>query len=208
VDLLLIQVMQLVIFAVAVVVAIAVGVAFEDLSAASWAIAAVLLVVFSLQWGYFPTFEWLWDGQTPGKRLLGLRVVADDGGKAGPVAVLVRNLLRPVDFLPAGYFLGLVSVVLNPQSKRVGDLAAGTVVVAEDRAVATVRRWPPGLAADEVRLVETWFEREPALSTPRRDQLATLLVGRLRARHPDLVPAEGDAAHILYALFPPDEGWV
>lgn len=204
VDLLVVQTIQVLLLVGCAGAALLLGLAVEDLQSASWLVALVLVAIFSVQWGYFTVFEWAWRGQTPGKRLLRLRVVTEDGGEAGPVAIAIRNLLRPIDFFPAGYFLGFVCVALHPQSKRIGDLAAGTVVVVEESGAAVARRWPPGLRLEEARLVEAWFERAPVLSPERREALAGRLVDRIRAGHPDLRIPEGPAVGALHTLFPVD----
>src|SRR5690606_13759230 len=85
--------------------------------------------VFVLLWAYPVVFEALFDGQTPGKRALELRVVSGDGAPVGWLAALVRNLLRTVDMLPVGYGFGLVSSLADPYGRRLGDLVAGTLVV-------------------------------------------------------------------------------
>lgn len=93
------------------------------------AITLVMLAyVFS---GYYILFETLWSGQTPGKRLVRIRVIKTSGYPIGFVDAAVRNLLRVVDMLPAFYGLGLVTMFVNRQSRRLGDLAAGTLVVKE-----------------------------------------------------------------------------
>ena len=99
---------------------------------ASW-IAAVVraLVVVLLFDGYFMFFELVMRGQTPGKRSMKIRVVRDDGTPVGANEVLIRNLLRMVDFLPAGYALGAMVMFPSPLAKRLGDIAAGTIVVKE-----------------------------------------------------------------------------
>ncbi len=86
---------------------------------------------FLLFVGYFPVFEGLWSGQTPGKRALRLRVVGDGGAPLRWSQVAIRNLIRFVDFLPILYGIGLLVLFVNAQGKRLGDLAAGTVVVRE-----------------------------------------------------------------------------
>lgn len=78
---------------------------------------------------YFTTFELLWNGQTPGKRTAGLRVMRDDGTPASALDVIIRNTVRLVDFLPYLYFVGGAVSFFQKHSKRLGDLAAGTVVV-------------------------------------------------------------------------------
>jgi len=80
---------------------------------------------------YFVLFEGLWQGQTPGKRMAKARVVMHDGTPVTFSAALYRNLLRPADFLPAFYLIGALCIFTNPRSQRLGDLAAGTVVIAE-----------------------------------------------------------------------------
>jgi uncharacterized RDD family membrane protein YckC len=94
----------------------------------AWAIALLMLVGFVVFWGYYVLFEGLWDGQTPGKRQLGLRVVRDGGYSVTFGASAVRNLLRIVDGQPGlSYGVGLLSVVLSRSGKRLGDYAAGTI---------------------------------------------------------------------------------
>lgn len=87
------------------------------------------LVSFLLIWGYSVAFELLRDGRTPGKQVLGLRVVHDDGTPVAPPASILRNLLRFADFLPLAWGAGLVSMLVSRDSQRLGDLAAGTLVV-------------------------------------------------------------------------------
>ena len=90
-------------------------------------VAAFLILV---SWvAYFVLLEWLWNGQTIGKRRAGLRVIGPDGEPARFTAVLIRNLVRLIDFLPGWYALGVVMIFLTPGSQRLGDLAAGTYVV-------------------------------------------------------------------------------
>jgi uncharacterized RDD family membrane protein YckC len=95
--------------------------------------AVFVLVEFAVQWGYFVCFELLMQGRSPGKAVAGLRVVRDGGLPIGFRESAIRNLVRFVDMLPTAYLVGLVAMVLSPDGKRLGDLAAGTVVVREDR---------------------------------------------------------------------------
>lgn len=88
---------------------------------------------FCLLFVYFFVFEWLWDGQTPGKRVLGLRVTLANGLPLSFWPALVRNLVRLVDFLPFYYGLGGLVAMSNGLSQRAGDFAAGTMVVREGR---------------------------------------------------------------------------
>lgn len=141
-------------------------------------LSAVLLLfgTFLLPFAYSLLFEWHWRGRTPGKRALGLRVVDAEGLKLQPAQIVLRNLLRAVDFLPAGYLLGGLACSLHPRHQRLGDLAANTVVI-----------------------------RIPRLEPPDLDQVLTDLPNSLRsiphlaARLRDQVPA-AEAALALEAL--------
>jgi len=95
------------------------------------AIALYTLLNFVFYWGYYILFELLWNGQTPGKRFVKIRVLRLDGNPVGFTEVLLRNLVRPVDFMPGGYGLGLLVMLLNDKSRRLGDFAAGTLVIRE-----------------------------------------------------------------------------
>ncbi|MGC2398862.1 MAG: RDD family protein [Acidobacteriaceae bacterium] len=94
-----------------------------------WAIALMLLVPFLLQWGYFTLFEAFWHGQTPGKRLLQLRVIQQSGRPIGLFESLGRNLVRIVDMLPVFYVVGAVCIFSTRRQQRLGDMVAGTLVV-------------------------------------------------------------------------------
>ena len=99
----------------------------------TWTAAAPVFLIFLLFWGYHIVFEMLWNGQTPGKRAVRLRILKDGGYPIGFLDSVVRNLLRPVDFLPFLYGVGAVVVLCNSRCKRIGDFAAGTIVVKERR---------------------------------------------------------------------------
>ncbi|MCQ3936974.1 MAG: RDD family protein [Chloroflexi bacterium] len=109
---------------------------------ASWLFAIAGLVSFVFLWGYYIFFEILWNGQTPGKRQIGLRVIRVDGTPVSASEVIIRNLVRIIDFLPSAYGIGVVTMFINPNSRRVGDLAAGTIVV-HDRAVKNLSDLSP-----------------------------------------------------------------
>jgi uncharacterized RDD family membrane protein YckC len=101
----------------------------------NWVIAIMIIVLFLLFAGYFAVFEWLWDGQTPGKRLLKLRVIREDGRPITLWEAIARNLLRIFDTVPGFllpiYSVGLIVVFLSKRDQRVGDIFAGTVVIRE-----------------------------------------------------------------------------
>lgn len=100
-----------------------------------WIIAVMIIAIFLLFTGYFAFFEWWWDGQTPGKRLMKLRVIREDGRPITLWEAIARNLLRIFDAIPGFvipiYSIGLIVVFLNSRDQRVGDMFAGTVVIRE-----------------------------------------------------------------------------
>ena len=100
---------------------------------ADWANAVAILLYFAGSIGYGAALEWSWRGQTLGKRLFGLRVVDAQGLRLRPAQVVLRNLLRVLDMLPALYLLGAAACLLSRKMQRLGDLAAGTVVLREAR---------------------------------------------------------------------------
>ena len=98
-------------------------------SLGGWASAIFSLLAFLLFWGYYIFFEMLWNGQSPGKRWVGLRVIRTDGRPVTLAESIIRNLVRLIDFMPFGYGIGVVSMFINDQARRLGDLAAGSLVV-------------------------------------------------------------------------------
>jgi uncharacterized RDD family membrane protein YckC len=106
-------------------------------SAPKWVFAVMILALFLTFAGYFAFFEWLWSGQTPGKRWMKLRVIREDGRPITFWEASVRNLIRSLDMMPAPlYSIGLICVFMNGRDQRVGDMVAGTVVVREREAEA------------------------------------------------------------------------
>jgi uncharacterized RDD family membrane protein YckC len=91
----------------------------------------LLLLIFGFQWCYFNVFEWLWNGQTPGKRLLRLRVIKVDGSPVSGIDVLLRNLSRPIDTLGPMGLIGLLMIFVSRKAQRLGDLMARTLVIHE-----------------------------------------------------------------------------
>lgn len=100
-----------------------------------WTVAILIIIIFALFSGYFVFFEWLWNGQTPGKRLMKLRVIREDGRPITLWEALARNLLRIFDAVPGFvlpiYSIGLITVFMSSRDQRIGDMFAGTVVVRE-----------------------------------------------------------------------------
>ena len=165
----------------------------------------LVLFTFTLAWSYFVLLEWLWQGQTVGKRLYGLRVIRDDGAPAGFVAVLVRNVIRIVDFLPLFYGLGLLMIIFTSRSQRLGDLAAGTSVVRAPRPQLdyfSLRTMSPlgagrtietrALSGEMQRLVREFVAREAKLRPNDRVRIARQIADRLRPYVLDIAIADGD----------------
>ena len=155
--------------------------------------ALFVLFSFSLYWGYFAFFEILWKGQTPGKRLAGIRVIKDSGRPIDATAAILRNLLRAIDVLPGMYGVGVIAMVLNRQSRRVGDFVAGTVVVHDRRTGERRMDWSPAPAArpsreaaliteEEVVLIETYLERRFSLDPRVGRAMALQIVARVTER--------------------------
>jgi uncharacterized RDD family membrane protein YckC len=122
------------VIAAAAMVLIAVFSALGKLSADISA-AIFLVAMFVVNLGYAMALEWFWNGQTLGKRLLGLRVMDVRGLRLQPYQIIIRNLLRAVDSLPAAYLLGGLTSLFNRYAQRLGDLAANTIVIRERRLV-------------------------------------------------------------------------
>jgi uncharacterized membrane protein SpoIIM required for sporulation/uncharacterized RDD family membrane protein YckC len=160
----------------------------------AWASAIFIFAVFCLMWGYYVLFEGLADGQTPGKRILRLRVVRDGGYSVTFGASAVRNLVRFIDIQPFGlYAVGILSIVLTRSGKRIGDIVAGTIVVREAlvRQLAPAAKRVPDAAApaplqtvlseEEFTVLERFMERRGTLDPERRTALAAQLATRLAA---------------------------
>jgi uncharacterized RDD family membrane protein YckC len=96
-----------------------------------WVLAGFIALNFLLIWGYYTLFEAFWHGQTPGKHIMKLRVIKDSGRQITLFEAMSRNLLRIVDYLPAFYLVGVITMLCTKRNQRLGDLAAGTIVVHE-----------------------------------------------------------------------------
>jgi len=153
----------------------------------------LLIILFLLEWFYPVAFEVLARGQTPGKKLMGLRVLRADGAPVGWSRSTVRSLLAFADFLPFGFAAGLTAMLVSRRSQRLGDLAAGTVVVHAAPAPRAGQPAPGGpeavappfpLSLPEQRAIMGFAERAPALTPERARELADLLE--------PLTGAEGD----------------
>lgn len=175
--------------------------------------AIFVLVDFVLQWTYFVVCELLMRGSSPGKAMMGLRVVREGGLPITPRDSLVRNLARMVDMLPSSYFVGLVAMVVSRRTQRLGDIAAGTIVVREDRPepAAPIDTSPSGshaphfrfareevtrVAGTELRLIRQTLRRLESLSTLQREAAlarATEALCQRIGRADEVPPAERQA---------------
>jgi len=167
--------------------------------ASAWVIAIFGLVTWLFFWGYYVFFELLWNGQSPGKRWVGLRVIRGDGTPITMSESFIRNLVRIIDFLPATYGIGVITMFIDKQSRRLGDLAAGTLVVL-DRAPITIQElsvkravnlhpWKDvplegfpveRLTNNDLNLIEDFLQRRDQLT--HRNQLAVQILNTLYAR--------------------------
>lgn len=144
-------------------------------------VGLILITLFCIEWLYPIVFELSRWGATPGKRAMGLRVVMDTGLPLTPAAAFTRNLLRVADFLPLAYGIGIVTMLLNGEAKRLGDLAAGTLVVHAEPvvlhdALPAAEPMPPARALNPVEqaAILSWAGRTKRLTPARLEELAQL----------------------------------
>src|SRR6266581_7709207 len=182
---------------------------------AVWGLAIMVLFFFLLYFGYFALFEIIWNGQTPGKRKAGIRVIKDSGRPLTPAESIGRNLMRIVDWLPAFYAVGIVCAMLTRGNKRLGDLVAGSLVVRESSFSDLKSGWqssqaPSGpafsplgagrLSAQECSLIDSFLNRRFDLEPDVRFRMADEIFRRLKPKL--TLPAENTLSteRILEAL--------
>jgi uncharacterized RDD family membrane protein YckC len=185
--------------------------AFNRLSF-QWAVAIVILLIFLYNWGYFTLFEAFWNGRTPGKKVAKIRVIQRSGRPIGLIESMARNFVRYVDQLPGFYVVGVITMFLTRQHQRLGDLAAGTLVVQDREQVAPM--WvesgsrtftaasfipmmaPPEphlqvtldaagvarLATTDLEVLEGFFARRLDMPLEVRQGLAERIAGAIRAK--------------------------
>ena len=164
----------------------AVPVAGKNVSA--WGIALLVAVLFSVFFGWFIVFETWWSGRTPGKRALGLRVLRDGGFPIDAGAAVIRNLVRIVEVALGFYTLSAISALVSKENKRLGDFAAGTIVVRDradaipdlDAYLSRPARSDTGLADPDRVLIERFLARRPTLDPQARVRLAARIAERVR----------------------------
>lgn len=164
------------------------GISVTTASLGTWATALLIAGAFVIYSGYFAIFESVWAGQTPGKRLVGLRVIDLSGRPLAVYGAIVRNLLRIVDQLPGIYGVAILCVLVTRRQQRLGDLAAGTVVVHERlEAAASVaassstvtRHGAARLTAEEILVIEGFLRRREDLDAWVRLQSARRIAARM-----------------------------
>jgi uncharacterized RDD family membrane protein YckC len=169
-----------------------------------------LVVYFLVEWGYFVLFELLWDGQSPGKRLFELRVIKSAGHPVGFYDSALRNLLRGADIMPMTYAVGAVCILASGRFQRLGDLAAGTIVVRErkaglavrpvktDREMAQAELRGVSLSHRERHLLAEFLHRKDRLHPDRREELAEILAVAYSRRYN--LPGEEQPSVLLAKL--------
>lgn len=172
-------------------------------------LAIMALGSFVVTSGYFLIFEIAWNGQTPGKRALGVRVIRESGYPLRPVDSVIRNVVRIADWIPFFYGLGVLVMLVNKRSKRLGDFAAGTIVVREGtpRTLSTVAAVAPetdaqplsvGLSTADATLVRDFLVRRDSMHPQARADLARRLANALSQRY--AVPQTSDPESFLERL--------
>jgi uncharacterized RDD family membrane protein YckC len=198
-------------------------------AAAKWFVAAVVMFYFLLYWGYYSLFEAFWNGQTPGKRLLKIRVIKDSGRQITLFEALARNLLRVIDMLPSFYLVGVITMLCNREQKRLGDLVAGTIVVHErseeqplmshNSRTFTASLYPQPLEAlrepegallpadavarldgADLNVIDTFFNRALDLDLEKRAELAGRIANRMSAKMQISLPEGMSAERVLEAI--------
>ena len=162
---------------------------------AQWTTALLIAFTFLSHFGYFTIFEILWRGQTPGKRMVHIRVVKDSGRTLSASEAILRNLMRIADQLPALYAVGILSALLTAQNQRLGDLMAGSIVVREASLSQMRPDWDSAAASatvgaaqsqqlsdEDLALIETFLARRSELPSNVRSRMASEILGRLQAR--------------------------
>jgi uncharacterized RDD family membrane protein YckC len=154
--------------------------------------AVFFVALFALTMGYSMVFEIIWNGQTPGKRAVGIRVIRENGYPIRPLDAVIRNIVRIVDYLPFLYSVGVFTMLLNGRARRLGDFAAGTIVVHEGPnstadfiTTESATDEPPGtsLQRDEATLVRDFLSRRTSLDPDPRRELAERLASTLASRY-------------------------
>lgn len=169
----------------------------EESTLINWMLALTSLLTFVVLWGYYVFFEMLWNGQSPGKRWVGLRVIRSDGTPITLVGSIIRNLVRIMDFLPISYGVGVVTMFVDKQSRRLGDLAAGTLVVRDHRDLTLEKVAPSSAQAARIGAMSPVDADLPVERLTHQD---LAMVDTFLQRRDDLSNASAIARRIVQAL--------
>jgi uncharacterized RDD family membrane protein YckC len=161
-------------------------------SAGGFKTGLMLVLAFLLEWVYFVVCDVVMSGRSPGKKALQLRVVSAQGLPVSLGDSLLRNLLRTADFLPFGYVLGAVCMMLDGRFRRLGDLVAGTLVIYEPR---VAYKAPPQLSPPPSKAEEDWLPPHVELSASEREAIELFML-----RVSELPPARADELADILAL--------
>lgn len=167
----------------------------QDSWATSIAIAFIVATIFLIFYGYFILFEIFWNGQTPGKKLLGIRVVRDGGYPVDFGASFLRNVIRIAEQLLGFYMVAAIVSLISQENKRIGDYAAGTIVVREakyvpakaflrDARTESATASSIVLSPQERALIRDFLERRTGIAWNRREEIAARLAALVRPRVP------------------------
>jgi uncharacterized RDD family membrane protein YckC len=202
--------------------------AFNKLSA-QWTVALVVFAIFLVNWGYFTLFEAFWNGRTPGKRVARIRVIQRSGRPIGLFESMARNLVRYIDQIPFFYAIGVITMFCTRQHQRLGDLAAGTLVVRDRDPEAplwgesgsrtfTAQMFAPSapipephhaltlpmgaiakLSSADLEVLEGFFARRLDMSLETRAQLAQRIAAAIQAKSGLEMPAGASVETFLEA---------
>ncbi len=198
VDTALIGLLQVIVIGTLIVLGFELSSVSSSGSRVYWLLALLGLISFVFFWGYYIFFEALWNGQTPGKRMIGLRVIRLDGTPVSLAEVVIRNLLRILDLLPTAYGVGVVTMFITDKSRRLGDLAAGTVVVHDRKAVMLQ---PLSGAAAPVPLERIEAAIPEGFALERVGDQDLQIIEEFLQRRGQLVNRKQLAGHILHSLY-------
>jgi uncharacterized RDD family membrane protein YckC len=190
-------------------------IAFGSIGSTTLGLGLGLLLWFALSWFYGGLFEAFWNGQTPGKRVMGIRVVSVEGQPITPFQAILRNILRDVDAQP-GFFcqIGLVTMMVSDRFERLGDLATGTMVVIEEQrrfqgvvpsrepeAIRLSALVPPNFQASRslTRALAAYVQRRPLFPLGRRLEIARHVAEPLREKFQ--LPVDTDLDMLLCGLY-------
>lgn len=160
----------------------------------TWAMAMLIILGFIIYSGYFALFETVWNGQTPGKRAVRIRVIKDSGRPISVYEAIARNVMRIIDQLPGIYAVGIISAFISSRSKRLGDFVAGTVVVHETALTELQPAWQADkasiapaynvgqLSLGDLELIEAFLQRRYDLALDVRQRTAGQISARLRQK--------------------------